>query len=167
LKVFFDTNVLVYTFDRDSPAKRHTAAGLVEDHRRAGEILLGTRVLHEFYVTITRKLARSVSGPIAHRAVEALMHLPIVRVDPLMILSAIGRSQSAALSVWHALVVKAALEGGATTLLSEDLQHGQQFDGLTVVNPFLSPSSTINTAAGSRTPRRTARTAWCVPPASR
>lgn len=136
MKVFFDTNVLVYAFDRDSPAKKRTAAGLVADHTRAGEIVLSTQVLQEFYVTITRKLARSVSEPVARQAVEALMHLPIVRVDPPMILSAIGRSQSASLSFWDALVVTAALEGGATTLLSEDLQHGQQFDGLTVVNPF-------------------------------
>ena len=44
------------------------------------------------------------------------------------------------LSFWDALILEAALRGGADTLLTEDLQHGQRIEGLTVVNPFLTRS---------------------------
>ena len=37
---------------------------------------------------------------------------------------------------YDSLIVAAALEAGCTRLLSEDLQHGQQIEGLTIENPF-------------------------------
>jgi predicted nucleic acid-binding protein len=53
-----------------------------------------------------------------------------------MILAAIARSRSQSLTFWDALIVEAALRAGAGRLLTEDLQHGQRIEGLTVENPF-------------------------------
>ncbi len=54
-----------------------------------------------------------------------------------IILAAAARVQTASISFWDALVVESALAAGATRLLTEDLQHGQGFDGmLRVENPF-------------------------------
>ena len=53
-----------------------------------------------------------------------------------MILAAIHRSRNCKLSFWDALIVQAAIEGHATTLYSEDMQHGQLIDTLRVINPF-------------------------------
>ncbi|HEY2296054.1 MAG TPA: PIN domain-containing protein [Thermoanaerobaculia bacterium] len=55
-RVFFDTNVLVYLFDTDSPAKQAQARDLLTEHARSGRIVLSSQVLQEFYVTVTRKL---------------------------------------------------------------------------------------------------------------
>ena len=41
-----------------------------------------------------------------------------------------------ALSSYDSLIVAAALDAGCKTLYSEDLQHGQQIEGVTVTNPF-------------------------------
>ena len=60
----------------------------------------------------------------------------MVNIDSKLVLSAIHRSRSGQLSFWDALIVQAAIEGNASTLYSEDLQQGQSFDGLKVVNPF-------------------------------
>ncbi len=57
MKVFFDTNILVYLFDAGAPAKQRLARSLLDRHTRAGETLLSTQVLQEFYVAVTRKLA--------------------------------------------------------------------------------------------------------------
>ncbi len=40
-------------------------------------------------------------------------------------------------SHWDATIIAAALELGCNTLYSEDLNHGQSYDGVGVVNPFL------------------------------
>jgi predicted nucleic acid-binding protein len=40
-------------------------------------------------------------------------------------------------SFWDALILEAALRGGADRLLTEDLQHGQEIEGLRIDNPFL------------------------------
>jgi len=65
MKYFFDTNVLVYLFDADSPDKRKRARALFQAHAGAGDILLSTQVLQEFYVVVTRKLARPLDAAAA------------------------------------------------------------------------------------------------------
>ena len=136
MKFFFDTNVLVYLFDADSSDKRKKARALFRKHAEAGDILMSTQVLQEFYVTVTRKLARPLDATAAATAVASFAELPLVQIDAQLILSAIHRSRTNQLSFWDALVVQAAIEGNAGTLYSEDMQHGQMLDSVRVVDPF-------------------------------
>ena len=136
MKFFFDTNVLVYLFDSDSPDKRKKARVLFQAHAEGGDILLSTQVLQEFYVAVTRKLARPLDAAAAAEAVTSFAQLPLVQIDSELIVSAIHRSRNSRLSFWDALIVQAAIEGHASTLYSEDMQHGQTLDSLRVVNPF-------------------------------
>jgi predicted nucleic acid-binding protein len=136
MKAFFDSNVLVYLFDAGASAKQRRARELLEFHTRSGETLISTQVLQEFYVAVTRKLAAPLDLSVAQEAVRELAVLPVVRVDIPLILSAIPLSQQRQISFWDALIVRAALEGGASILYSEDLRHGQSFDTLTVQNPL-------------------------------
>ncbi|MGK2944488.1 MAG: PIN domain-containing protein [Desulfuromonadales bacterium] len=136
--VFFDTNILVYLFDQDFPDKRDRAKMLFQQEVETGRFVASTQVLQEFYVAATRKLAVPLPVADAEEAVRALADLSIVPVDSALILSAIDRSRSMQLSFWDALIIEAALSVGATCLLTEDLQHGLQIDGLRITNPFLS-----------------------------
>ena len=135
--VFFDTSILVYLFDQDVPDKRDRAKLLFQQEVEAGRFAASTQVLQEFYVATTRKLAVPLPVADAEEAVRALADLYIVPVDSSLILSAIGRSRSMPVSFWDALIIEAALSVGATCLLTEDLQHGRQIDGLRITNPFL------------------------------
>lgn len=134
--VFLDTNVLVYLFDAASPTKQRRAREIVEETTRAGSILLSTQVLQEFYVAVTRKLAKPLDEQTAEQAVRDLAILPIVRIDSALVLTAISRSRTERLSFWDALIVEAALAGGAKRLYSEDLQDGRSISGLRIENPF-------------------------------
>ena len=136
MKFFFDTNVLVYLFDADSPGKRKKARVLFQHHAEAGDILLSTQVLQEFHVAVTRRLARPLDAAAAAEAVSSFAELPLVQIDSDLIVSAIHRSRNKQLSFWDALIVQAAIEGHAGTLYSEDMQHEQMLDSLRVVNPF-------------------------------
>lgn len=136
MKVFFDTNVLVYMFDADAPAKQKKARSLFKTHTEAGDILLSTQVLQEFYVTVTRKLARPLSAEQASGTMTALAELPGVPVDNQLVLAAVRRSQASKLSFWDSLIVESALHGGAAVLYSEDMQHGQKLGSLKIENPF-------------------------------
>ncbi len=136
MKFFFDTNVLVYLFDADSPDKRKKARVLFQRHADAGDILLSTQVLQEFYAAVTRKLGRPLDAAAALEAVLSFAELPLVQIDSALIVRAIHRSRNEQVSFWDALIVQAAIEGHASTLYSEDMHHGQVFDSLRVVNPF-------------------------------
>ena len=132
---FVDTNVLVYVFDDDSPRKQKVARELLDEE--ADRIVLSTQVLSEFYVTVTRKLARPLSTDRAIEALDALCELPVHTLGTEIVRLAVRRSVRSQVSYWDALIIETALAAGATVLLTEDLQDGQRFGGLRVANPLL------------------------------
>jgi predicted nucleic acid-binding protein len=136
MRYFFDTNVLVYMFDSSAPDKRTRALQVLEQALDAGLAVLSTQVLQEFFVTVTRKLPAPLTKEQAKRAVQDFARLPVVRVDPDIILNAIDTMQRYRLSFWDSLIIQAALRGDATVIYSEDLQPGQTIETIRVENPF-------------------------------
>lgn len=133
-RLFLDTNVLVYAFDRDEPAKRERARALLA--RSDIQFVLSTQVLQEFYVVTTRKLGRPLAEDSAEAACRELARLVVVPSDSGTVLRSIERSRADKISLWDALIVTAALESGCQRLLSEDLQAGRSFGDLEIENPF-------------------------------
>ncbi len=137
MKVFVDTNVLVYAYDRAAGSKHVRARELLEELWKAGRGTLSTQVLQEFYVNVRRK-ARPPISPESARALVAdyLAWDPIVN-DGATVLEAVDVGHRHRLSFWDALVVVAAVKSGASVIYTEDLNHGQMFGSVQVLNPFL------------------------------
>lgn len=133
---FVDTNVLVYAYDADEKPKQARSKELLEQLGKAGKIVLSTQVLQEFYVTVTRKLARPLPMESGLEALEAWAILPVVRIDTELIVEAARLSRQSRISFWDALILRAAVAGGCERVLSEDLQNGFVHEGLHVENPF-------------------------------
>ena len=129
-----DANVLVYLFDADSPAKQARAQELLREEW--DRLVVSVQVLGEFYVTVTRKLSRPPPADAAAQAVDAFCRHRVEALHPEMMRAAACRSRSTRQSYWDALIVESALGAGAGILSTEDLQHGQEIDGLRIVNPF-------------------------------
>ncbi len=134
-KVFVDTNVLVYAMDDADPAKQACARELMSS-ARAESHAVSPQVLQEFYNAVTRKLARPVAPEDAALAVRALARLTVVPADAELVIAAIEIHRRHQLSLWDALILQAALNGGCGRLLSEDLQHGFRIGSVVVENPF-------------------------------
>ena len=133
---FFDTNVLVYADDKAAPVKQRRALDLIAEHRRAGTGVVSLQVLHEYFVTVTRKL--HVDARIARRKVELLAEFDVAAPEVADILAAIDLHRLHGFSFWDALVLRSAKQAGCRVLFSEDLQDGRELDGVLVVNPFRS-----------------------------
>jgi predicted nucleic acid-binding protein len=131
---FLDTNLLVYTDDRDRPEKQRQALALVADHRRRRTGVVSTQVLQEYFVVATRKLA--VPAELAARKTALFSRFDVVVPDVADVLAAIDLHRLHGLSFWDALIVRSAFASGCTRLLSEDLQAGRRFDRVEIVNPF-------------------------------
>jgi len=132
MKVFFDTNILVYACDLDSARKRETARSLLHSHAANG--CLSTQVLQEFYVATTRKL-----GMAPLKVKKILTHfnaMEIVAIEPEDVHRAIDNSLQWKISFWDALVITAAHKARCSTLYSEDLNDGQSYYSIIVENPF-------------------------------
>ncbi len=135
VRTFLDTNVLVYLFDHDEPAKEGRAREIL-DNAEPGELVLSTQVMSEFYVTVTRKLKRPVDTDVVMRAIDWLGFLLVVSIDAALVKSAIQISRSSQISYWDGLVVAAAARAGCERLLTEDLNHGQRIGSVCIENPF-------------------------------
>jgi len=134
VRSFFDTNLLVYTDDLDSPLKAERALTLLREHGIAGTGALSTQVLQEYFVTTTRKLGTAAEH--ARRKVELFAQLNLVPIGLDNILGAIDLHRLHQLSFWDALIVESALRARCAVLYTEDLPHGQRINGIEVVNPF-------------------------------
>jgi predicted nucleic acid-binding protein len=131
---FVDTNVLVYADDAHDPAKRARARDLLRRVLREGSGKLSPQVLQEFFAAATRKLGLSAVD--ARERIEVFARMEVVRLDVDDVLAAIDLDRLHDLSIWDALVVRAALLAGCRTLHTGDLLEGRRFEGLQVVNPF-------------------------------
>jgi len=133
---FVDTNVLVYAHDVTAGAKHERARELVTSFWESGYGCLSTQVMQEFYVTVTRKVARPLPGDVAARIVADLaawhVHVPEV-ADAL---DAIEIHRRYGISYWDALVIQSALRLGCQCIWSEDLNPGQVYADIRVLNPF-------------------------------
>ncbi|MCH9647644.1 MAG: PIN domain-containing protein [Deltaproteobacteria bacterium] len=135
-KAFLDTNILVYLFDRHEPTKRRRAQEVFSKLAQAGAVVVSTQALQEFYVTVTRKLKPPLPPSEAREILESLLEMTIIQVDPAMILRAVETSQDHQVSLWDAIILHSAHQAQCTTLLTEHLHHGWQWQGLRVENPF-------------------------------
>lgn len=132
---FIDTNILIYSVDRADPVKRETAITLIAEHatRRTG--IISTQVLQEFYSAATRKLG--IEPAAAKRHLQDFQIFDVVQVTPHMIEQGIDASVLHNISFWDGLILAAASTANASKLLSEDLNHAQTIEGITIQNPFL------------------------------
>jgi len=133
---FVDTNVLVYARDTSEPVKQPQAHAWLTPlwHQRNGRTSI--QVLNEYFVTVTRKLDPGMSDKDAWQDIDDLLSWKPTPVDEPIIRKARTAHQRFALSWWDALIVAAAQTGNCAYLLSEDLQDGQDLDGMCIINPF-------------------------------
>ena len=134
--VFVDTNVLVYLRDPSDPAKQRRAAEWSARLWEEGSGRISWQVLQEFYVVMTRKLDPPADPARVRQDIDALATWDPVATGQEVVASAWRIEDRFGFSWWDSLVVAQALASGATTLLTEDLQDGQEIDGLRIVNPF-------------------------------
>ena len=133
--VFVDTNVWVYAVDAADPAKRERALEAVAP-ARGRELAISTQVLTEFYAVVTRKLAQPLPAADAEAMVGQLSALPVVSVDASLVIAAMAGSREWGISIWDALILRAAEVAGCRRVLSEDLTDGATYGSIVVENPF-------------------------------
>ena len=136
MPVFVDTNVLVYAREASDPAKHQVARDWMKHLWRSESGRVSVQVLQEYYVTVTRKLDPRLSATDARADVEDLMAWSPIQIDEGVLRAGWAIEDRFRLSFWDALVVAAAQDAACNSLLTEDLQHGLDLDGLTVLDPF-------------------------------
>jgi predicted nucleic acid-binding protein len=98
---------------------------------------LSTQVLGEFYVQATRTTR---ADPLTHEQasdlVESFTRFPVQELTLAVVRDALFVRARFGLSYWDSAIISAARALGCRQVLSEDLSDGQEYDGVTVTNPF-------------------------------
>jgi predicted nucleic acid-binding protein len=133
---FVDTNILVYAHDLSSGHKHTRARGLLQELWQSGEGCLSVQVLHEFYVTVTQKVATPLAPELAAQIIADLSVWQVHRPGADDLLDAIRLQKRYHLSFWDAMIIASAVQLDCQTLWTEDLNPGQVYDQVTVLSPF-------------------------------
>ena len=135
---FLDTNIFVCMFDASDDFKRQRAEELVQRSLARGTGCISYQVVQETLNVATRKLGFAEDDS---RTLLTDILAPLWTVHPSVALYERGLHVRGryGFSFYDSIIVAGAIESGCTRLYSEDLQHGQQVESLTVENPFRTP----------------------------
>lgn len=131
---FLDTNVLIYADDARDLRKRECARELIRRLMHEGRGVLSLQVLQEFFAAATRKL--NMSSEDARNRIVQYSRFDVVTLNTVDLVAAVDLHRLHRVSIWDALVIRAALNGACTTLHTEDMQDGYVVETLTLRNPF-------------------------------
>jgi predicted nucleic acid-binding protein len=134
-----DTNVYVYALDADEPAKQANAIELLDRLAlKPADSVIVWQVASEFLNQLRKSESKGLLTPAAVEAAfqrfRAMFALRIPSEGIFQV--SFDLSSRFSLSHWDSMLLPACKEAGVTTLYSEDLAAGMNYDGVTIVNPF-------------------------------
>ena len=133
---FIDTNILVYAYDRHDLAKHSKAQELLTNGIENETAVLSAQVLSEFFTVVTSRIPNPLSIEQAEEAIDLFAILLVVELDLATTRRAINTHKQYRVSYWDSLIIAAAEKAGCIRIISEDLNPGQSYHGIVVVNPF-------------------------------
>lgn len=137
-RFFLDTNIFVYSFDRSAASKAGQAKRLIREALTSQKGVVSYQVVQEFFNVALKRFARPMKASDAEQYLGTVFRpLLAVNSSPALYSEALRVHDQNGLSWYDALIVGSALQAGCDRLYTEDLQHGQRFGGLRIVNPFL------------------------------
>ena len=134
-----DTNILVYLVDRDEPVKkRQSAELLITLGASPSATVMLWQVAVEFLSCMRRwELAGRISrGDTVEYFDQFEGRFDLLLPTRTVLHTALDLNARYSLSHWDSLLVAACIEAGVTTLYSEDMADGADYDGVRIVNPF-------------------------------
>ncbi len=136
-KVFFDTNIFVYTLDQRVAGKHATAVALLKVVVADRTLVTSYQVIQEFLNLATSKFRTQLTLNEA-RAYAKTILWPWCEIGPSAALyhAALEIHETAGWTFYDSLIVGAAIEAGCSVLYSEDLQDRRRIHGLQIRNPF-------------------------------
>lgn len=141
MRVAFDTNFLIYLESRLGEPRGEIARDLLE-RIPAETIVLPAQVLGEFVRVSAVKQQRPIPE-VRRRLLQWIDGYSVVATTPQIVTQAVDLIETRSISLWDAIVVASAADAGCRILLSEDMQAGFSWAGVTVVNPFETPPDAL------------------------
>jgi predicted nucleic acid-binding protein len=141
VKAALDTNILAYAEGVNGLHRRQAALQLI-GRLPTPAALVPVQALGELYNVLMRKAGRSAADARA-RIVAWSTSFATADTTRSALAAAVDLAAAHQLGIWDSIIIAVAVENGCELLLSEDLQDGFIWSGLTVVNPFAEPHTPL------------------------
>lgn len=139
MKAALDTNILAYAEGVNDGHKKREAWDILE--KLPDDTVIPVQVLGELFQVLVRKAGRPAAD--ARAAIAGWSYaFPLVETSTSILLAAADLA-TRQFGLWDAVILSAAAEAGCSILLSEDMQHGFIWRGVTIVNPFANPADPL------------------------
>lgn len=136
-RIFVDTNVLVYAYDRSEAKKQAVALDVLDRLAASRAGAISAQVLSEFFVAVTRKIAEPLSvDEGCERVTNLLQAWPVIDLTGLIALEATRGVREHRLSYWDAMIWATARLNQIPIIFSEDFSSNTSIEGVRIVNPF-------------------------------
>lgn len=133
-KCFVDTNVIVYAHDLGAGEKNKIAAAKLQElWKQDIPPSISIQVLQEVCAVLIKK--GMPAGELGE-LMEDLLQWNVIANDQNILLEGLRLQRKLKLSIWDSFIVAAAKKSGARYIISEDLSHRQEYEGMRVINPF-------------------------------
>lgn len=135
---FLDTSILIYALSMNEPVKQPIAAAMVEEAMTTQRGVISTQVVQEFLNIATRRAIPTFSSTEAIKYLNGVLW-PLCRHIPSQTFyeRALQIKDLTGYGFYDSLIIAAAVQLGCRRLVSEDMQHKRQVQGLTILNPFI------------------------------
>lgn len=136
-RIFVDTNILVYAYDRSEPSKRRKAIDVLDRLALSDKGVISTQVLSEFFVAVTRRISAPLSVDDGTQRVRSYIRAwAVLDVTSFIVLEAARGVKDHHMSFWDAQIWATARLNQIPVVFSEDFNPGSVIDGVLFANPF-------------------------------
>ena len=133
-RFFIDSNIIIYANDRSAEDKQSKAIEIITTCMKSQNAVLSIQVLQEYANVALKDLQQD--SAVVLRQLKLLEAFPIIAPTAKMVRRSVELRQSYRISFWDASIIAAAEKGDCDCLLSEDLNAGQYYSGIQILNPF-------------------------------
>lgn len=135
-KCFLDTNVLIYAWDNNEIEKKKRINSFLRTVEEDYHPVISTQTLGEFFNIGIKKIGLTKDQAVSVCQKLSLVY-PVYEITTENVFHAMNISKETQFSYWDSLIVAMAVDTGCTILYSEDLNNGQEIEGVKIVNPFV------------------------------
>lgn len=135
-KCFLDTNLLIYALDNTEPDKKNSITSFPNNIKGKAFPVISTQTLGEFYNIAVKKLGLTKDQ--AYVICEEYSKIfPVYEISTENVFHAMEISKKTQFSYWDSLILAMAIDTGCSILYSEDLNNGQEIEGVKIINPIM------------------------------
>lgn len=133
-KVFIDSNFFIYLLDKDNKDKRQHCAALLLQLEKTASIVISTQVIKEVSAVLIRKFNYPISY--LRILISQMEKFEVVETPATTILSGLDIMESHQISFWDSMICASAASANCSTIVTEDLNDGQELLGMKICSPF-------------------------------